>query len=113
METRQEITIRNSKGEEKVVKRVTLKQAEDMRLKPVGSGAGICVEYCAWLGSKYEKNFFERADYFAIIKEVINEGYKMKEYGNCLNEIANITVAFYSKPENSDDLKGGKKEDEN
>jgi len=95
METRQEITINDFNGKPRVIKRVSWEEAERLGLKRLGSGFGFCLEYCAWLGSKYQKNFFEKADYFVILKEFVNENYKMKKFGNCLNEMTGMTVAFF------------------
>ena len=94
METRQEITIKNSKGEQKLVKRISLEEARKLGLKSIGSGAVFNLEYCVYLCFKYKKNFFEEADYFAVIQEIMNENADLNRI-KCLNQVGGMTVSFF------------------
>jgi len=97
METRKEIIIKNPKGEQKVVKRTTLEEANKIGLKKFGSGFGYSLEYCVYLGFRYQENFFEKADYFVIINEVINKNADLKKT-KCLNDLCGMMVAFFHNP---------------
>lgn len=103
MENRQEFIIKNQEGEEKIVKRTTLREAKKLGLKSIGSGFGYCLEYCAYMGTKFEKNFFEKADYFVIIKEIINTNADLNKI-NSPNEVCGMIVGFFR---DSKKLKGG------
>jgi len=77
-----------------------LKKEEFKNYKLIGSGAGISLSYCFYLGNKYTKNFSERVYGYYIknqqdeLAKAIDDAYKE----NNLKKARTISVSFFELP---------------
>lgn len=78
-------------GMKKTIQRVNEKEVIDEGLYELGSGAGMCVEYCAWMGKKYCEGFMDKVKYFQIVSQ-------LKESKPIENKfiLPNTIVKFYA-----------------
>ncbi len=49
------------------IRKVTLEDVKKHKYKMLGSSFGICVQYCAWMGTKYCEGFLKKVKYYVPI----------------------------------------------